>query len=408
MPDYSYTASTEDGKIIKGSQFADSESELADQLQQNGLLLIKCRSGRNSAILESLDISFGTIKQSQLIEFCNNMGVMIKAGVPVTRAIDEIQQDLTDKMFKKILLDIFESMQAGDAFHEALAKHKKHFSKSFVSAIHIGERTGKLDAVFFDLGYHITKMNKLGANVRKALIYPCFVLIVMALASYVFLVKVFPPLLNLLQDFDVPLPALTLVIIATSDFLQKFWPLVIGAVVLFIVAVVVGRQHHKIKYAFDWCEFKLPIIKNLFIQMRLAFFMRYMAMLMSAGLDILRGLDLGIESVDNLFLKKILIDCRAKITEGSQFSAALRQTKVVPNMLTRMLAIGETSGNLDEQMELVAEKYNTDLGRKIAVAIAFMEPMLIIMLALLAFVLVMGVMVPMYELVTHMSNKAGM
>ena len=260
---------------------------------------------------------------------------------------------------------------------------------------------------FFDLARHYKRIDDLVKNVRKALMYPAFVIFALGLAGYVFLAVVFPPLFQLLEDFKVPLPMVTVIVMGVSNGLRNNGLLILAGLIVLIVFFFFGRRAPAIKYYFDLIELNFPGVKSVFIQLRLAFFMRYLSMLLAAGMDILRGLELSTESVNNLVIQRFLIRARERVIEGDFLSDSLRGVHYIPNMVTRMIAIGEQSGNLPEQMEYVADYYNEELERRIAMAVALMEPILLLVLAGIALALVMGVLLPLYNLVSSLSTSVG-
>jgi type II secretory pathway component PulF len=190
-----------------------------------------------------------------------------------------------------------------------------------------------------------------------------------------------------------------------SGFMQVWWPFVFAAMILLLVLFVLSRRWKTVRLWFDWCELNLPGIKKVFVQLRMAFFMRYMSILMGAGINTLRGLELAIKSMNNLVLQRIMEGCLRDVTAGSMLSEAFRKRKIVPRVIIRMIAVGEEAGNVSQQMEYVADQYEEDLTRRISWAMAIMEPVLIFMLAAMALALIMGVLLPIYDLVSGLSNQ---
>lgn len=408
MPDYNYTALDETGAVTKGVRFAESETELAAYLKQAGFILLEYRESSLRRILNFLEnIQLGGVKRRDLIDFSNSMSVMLRAGVSVMNALSELRAELDNKYFRTVIGETMQSIEEGASLNEAMAKNPRVFPAMFVSAIEIGENTGRLDTIFMHLVRHLKRIDDLIKSTRKAMIYPSFVFAAMLLAAYVFLVVVFPKLISMLVEFEVPLPTITRVVMTISGIIQNYWLHIAGAVIIVVVLYVLAQKEERAKYGLDWCQMNIPGIRSLFIQIHLSFFMRYQALLLSAGVDMLRALELGTKSVKNLYLKKILNDCRRQILEGEQLSDAFRRSRIVPSMIIRMIKVGEESGTLDEQMEHVADQYNEELSRKIGMALALLEPLLIFMLAGLAIALIMGVMLPLYDLVSQLSSGAG-
>ncbi|MEA3333584.1 MAG: type II secretion system F family protein [Pseudomonadota bacterium] len=407
MPEFAYKAANAEGSIIKGSQIAPDEVQLAARLKSQGLFLIEARQDKLKQFLNRIDdFAVGSLSRRDLVEFSNNLSVMLRAGVPLVRSLDELGSDSENKILRKSLKKIVNDIMTGDGFSQALTKSGA-FPKLFVNLAEIGEQSGNLDRTLSDMAIHYKKIDALIRNVRKALIYPCFIMLALFLAAYVFLAKVFPPLFELLTQFEVPLPTVTKVIMAISESFQASGHWYALAIVLFIVFIFVMRSRDETKCYLDWVEFNLPPLGKLFIQMRMAFFMRYMALISNAGIDLIRGIKMSLLSINNLVFQETMERARQKIIEGSLFSDALRESRYVPRMTIRMIAVGEESGSLPEQMNLVAEYYSEDLERKIETALTMLEPMLLFAMGGLALALVMGILLPLYNLVSELSSSVG-
>lgn len=408
MPDYSYKAADNTGSVTKGIRFAGNPQELAAALKANNLLILDYSERKDIGFLNKLsEIQIGKVSRRDLVEFSRNMGVMLRAGVTLINALGELRQDLDSKQMQKVIGVMIEDLQAGDTLQEAMKKQPKTFPELYVNAVAIGETTGNLDAIFFDLARHYKRIDDLISNVRKAMIYPAFVLFALILAAFIFLTIVFPPLFDLLLEFGVELPLVTVVVMSVSEFLQNQWMFILVFIVAAIFLFIAARRNKKTKYYLDWVELNIPYFRGLMIQLRMAFFMRYMAMLLSAGVYILQGLRLATQSVNNLVIQEFMNRARERVIEGELFSDAIRGSRYIPNMIVRMISIGEESGTLPEQMDQVADQYNEELERKIASALAMLEPILLFLLAAFALALVMGVLLPLYNLVGELSTQAG-
>lgn len=406
MPDFSFKATDARGLIIKGVRSASSDAELAAQLHQAGLHLLEYKETRFKALHSLWDIlRLGTVSRRDLIDFSNNMGVMLRAGVPLVQCLSELHEDMDNPAFRKVIKSLIDNITAGDSLNEAMAREPKTFPEIYVNVIAIGEETGLLDNVFFDLARHFKRIDDMILQTRRAFIYPSFVVLALILAAYVYLSMVFPLLFSLLEQFDMKLPLITVILQNVSSFMQVWWPYVFTVLIVFIVLFILSRKWNSVRYAFDWCELNLPGIKKVFLQLRMAFFMRYMSMLLAAGINTLRGMELAIESMNNLVLRRVMNECHREVTAGSMLSETFRKRKIIPRMVTRMIAVGEEAGSVSKQMEYVADQYEEDLTRRIIWALTIMEPVLIFVLAGLALALIMGILLPIYDLVTELSSQ---
>lgn len=403
MADYIYKAVDTNGKVIKGSRLANSIAELEFRLRRGGLELLDARESspnRGIRFFRDLGLKLGRVSRQELIEFSNNMGVMLRAGVPLMDAIIELREDQENRFFKGILDTIIEDVSAGNPLHESMRKRSSCFPPLYASIVEIGENTGRLDTVFFELETHYKRIEDLNKNARKALIYPSFVVAVLFLVAIVFLGKVFPVIFSMFEEFDTDLPMVTRVFVSLSNIVKNNWGLVIAGILIFIVLIVILRKIPRTRYYFDWLELNIPYVKGFFLQLRMAFFARYLSMLQNAGVDILKSLDLSIQSINNMVLQKLLGISRQRVEGGISLSSTLKENRFVPNMVVRMISVGEMAGTLPDQLEFVADYYDEGLERKIAFALALMEPILIVVLAGVAMALVMAVLMPAYDIVS--------
>lgn len=408
MPEYLFRAADGTGSIIKGVRFANTEGELAHYFKRDGLFLLEFEETHSNGWLAVLKrIEIGGVPRSLLVEFSNNMAVMLKAGIPVLKALYEFREDCENRHFKSVLGLLTDKVQEGLTLSKAMALKPKDFPVLYRNVIEIGESTGRLDEVLVDLARHYKRIDDLVKNVRRAMSYPVFVISILLLATYVFLTMVFPSLFGLLKSFDVPLPGVTQMIMVVSEALREHTALVFGSVVGMVLLVLLLRKNPPARYLYDWVELHVPYLRSLIIQLHLTFFMRYFSMLLGGGMDILRAMDLATDSIDNSVVRKLLYSAREMIAEGEFLSDALRTVRYFPHMVLRIVAIGEQSGDLQGQLEYVADYYNEVIERRISFALTMIEPVLLIVLAALVLSLIMGVLLPLYNLVSAVSSSVG-
>lgn len=409
MPQYHYKAIDNKGKIVRGKRVANSQQELAERLRFSGLELLKSRLVSSESIIDALqNFQLGSVSRIELIEFSNNMAVMLKAGVPLVDGLLELREDQGNRYFKNVLDSIVEQVEGGDRLNRALKKHPRVFPEIYANIVEIGENTGRLDSVFFDLARHYKRIDDLTKNVQKAMIYPITVLLILIAVSVFFLVKLFPTMFTMLTAFNVEdLPAMTTGFMWLSSFFQNNLLWILIGIFLFFTLIYVLRKIKTTRYFFDWLELRVPFVRGFYLQLRMATFARYLAMLQSAGIDIIRSMDLATQSVNNLILEGLLKHSRKRILEGNTLSATLRGGAIIPNMVVRMIGVGEAAGTLPEQLEFVANYYDEGLERKIVMALAIMEPLLILVLAVMVLSLIAAMFQPMYGIFTDIFKIYG-
>ncbi len=400
MPEYRFKAVNFEGETVRGTREAFDLFELELRLNRSGLDLLSASELRSALVIKALQsINFGSVTRDDLIGFSNNMRVMLGAGVPLVEAVQELKNEEGRGLFKRVLESLIQDVQAGESLHAAMAKWPKCFPSLYSSVIEIGENTGQLDTIFGELVTHYKRIEDLKKNARKALIYPSFVFGTLIVVAVLFLGKVFPVIEKMFAEFELTkLPTITEFFLSLSNFVQTKWVFLVAGVIIFVTFVVVTRSIKITRYYYDVLELNLPLIKTFFQQLRMAFFTRYLATLQHAGVDIIRSLELATRSINNLALQKIMEKCRDDVLGGEQLSESLRNnSKIIPNMVIRMIRIGEVSGSLPDQLEFVAGYYDEALERRIAIFLALMEPILIVILACIGLALIMAILMPMYD-----------
>ncbi len=400
MPNFVFKAVDKEGEVTRGTRAANNIFDLQQRLQGSNLDLLTAKEIRSSNMIKALQaITLGGVKKSALIEFSNNMQVLLSAGVTLVEAMTELRDEERAGPLKRILSNVIEDVQSGESLHSAMSKWPKCFPPLYANVIEIGENTGQLDTVFGELVTHYARIEELKKNVRKAMIYPTFVLATLVLVAVIFLGKVFPVIEQMFEEFNLTkLPTITELFLELSNVIQAHGLYIIAGVAFFIIVIVILRSIKTTRYYFDWLDINTPFFRTFFRQMHMAFFARYLATLQKAGVDILRSLELATQSINNLVLQKIMINCSQDVQEGQHLSESLKtRNKIIPNMVIRMINIGELSGTLPEQLEFVAAYYDEALERRIAIFLALMEPILIVLLAGIGLALIMAILMPMYE-----------
>lgn len=400
MPNFTYKAVDDRGKIVKGDLTVQTHGDLESNLRRRGLELVKVREKSSQSIFANLQtLNIGWITRTELVEFSNNMGIMHRADVPLVDSLLEIKEDQENRYLKGVLESVIERVQGGESLSQSLQQHPRCFPKIYTNIIQIGENTGNLDTVFFELARNYKRIDDLRKNVRKAMIYPSFVICTLLAVAIFFIAKVFPMITDLLSQFDIQeLPPLTKGFKTISDIIKGNWEFVFAALLLFVLLITIVRKVKTTRYYINWTEIRFPFLKGFFLNMRISFFSRYLAMLQSAGVDIITSLDLSIPATNNMVIEKLLTRCRNQVIYGHSLSETLKQSRLIPNMVTRMISVGEASGTLPEQLSFVANHYDEILERKISTFLTIMEPVLIIILAGMVLTLIAAIFQPLFSI----------
>ncbi len=404
MSNYSYKALDADGNVIKGMLEADNASSVYDNLRTRGLFVVDVK--KSSIFLKKISDKLLTwrIRRKDTIEFSSNLAIMIRAGVPILTALDDIIDTIDNQHLKSTIDDIKKNIEMGSRLSDALELHKTIFPDILVRLVRIGEETGRLEGSLAEVASHLQKLEDLAATVKRALIYPVFSLITTGIAVIFWLAYVLPKIMQVIRDLGVKMPLLTRILYELSKITEDYWYVLLVIPVLIIPVWQAMKLRSASRYYLDYIKIKTPIIKHLVYNKLLALFCEQMRLLITAGITIDRSLNVAADVMGNEVFKRAILEAKLDIVAGNRISEALNARTIFPSLLIRMVAIGESSGNLDQQFNFLATHYYKlvdDFSDKIGKMI---EPVLIITLGCVMGIMVAGVLLPMYDVFTKLAK----
>lgn len=343
------------------------------------------------------------IKKTEIIEVIDNLHMIVKAGLPVNTAISDLAKDTDNTALRDILDDVAHRLQTGSTFSKALGKHRDVFSDTTINLVRIGEETGQLDNTLKDAANNMKKIHDLVSKTKSALIYPAFAFVAMLGTMIFWLVVVMPKMIDAFKSFQIELPPTTRFVMKLSDFFQAYIiHMAVGAVVFFILHSFLRRTNSKYRYMTDKILTKMPIFGNIVRNFNYAFIAEYIRLMISAGLPLYMALNIMEESLSNLVYKRSIENSRELISVGRSFSAALAEQKMYPNIILRMVSIGEQTGNLDAQLDNVANYYYYKVDYIATNISKMIEPLVIGFIGVFMLIIMIGLMGPIFSLITNM------
>ncbi|MCX5845286.1 MAG: type II secretion system F family protein [Deltaproteobacteria bacterium] len=404
MNSYSYKALDAKGALIRGVLEADNTSSVHENLTTRGLYVLYVKE--SSVILKKITDRFITwrIRRKDIIEFSSNLSIMIRAGVPILTAIDDIIDTIDNEHLKATISDIKKNIEMGARLSDALELHKAVFPDILIRLVRVGEETGRLEESLSEVAEHLQKLQDLASTVKRALIYPLFSLITTGAAVIFWLAYVLPKIMQVIRDLGVKMPLLTKILYELSKFTEQYWYIfpIIPVLIFFVLQAMKLRP--VTRYYLDYIKIKTPIIRLLTYNKLLALFSEQLRLLITAGITIDRSLEIAAEVMGNEVFKKAILDSKMNIVAGNRISDSLSAHSIFPPLFIRMVAIGESSGNLDKQFGFLATHYYKlvdDFSDKVGKMI---EPILIITLGCLMGLMVAGVLLPMYDVFTKLAG----
>lgn len=405
MPIFLYKAIDEDGAIIAGAVESSGISSAQKYLEDRKLYIIKIKSqGRFIAAIRG-KVRIWSVKRVDVIEFSRNISAMLKAGIPILSALTDIMGMIENARFRQVIGDIRTSIEGGMGFSEAIEAHRETFPDIFLRLVTIGEETGRLDKSFSDIADHLQKMEDLSRAIKRALIYPAFTIVATGGALVFWLVYVLPKILAALIDMGVKLPFMTRVLLVMSNYAQRYWFLVLFVSAIAYITAKILKRNERARYYFDLLQLRLPIIKLIVYNKALALFSEQLRILIVAGITIDRSFNIISDVIGNAVFKKAIAASENAISNGSTIADAMKAQEVFPPLMLRMVSVGEVSGTLEEQFTYLSEYYLKkldDISKKMEKMI---EPIVIGVVGFAFAVIIIGLMMPIYDLVSNIGRR---
>jgi type IV pilus assembly protein PilC len=398
MLNYSYRArNTATGEQVKGIIQADSEGAAVKLINDQGLSPIDIKMSQGGGGLGGL---FGKrVKARDRVLFSRQLSTLINAGLPLLQALRSVNDQTTSKQLKVILNEVTSSLEGGGTLSAALAKHPRVFNQVYISMIAAGETSGTLDKALDRLAIQQEKDADLVSKVRGAMTYPAVVVVVMLGVVGFMIVKVLPQVKNIYDGFEgVELPLLTRVLLAISDFVIHFWWAVL---IVLVLAIFFGTRYARTgpgKEVVDAFKMKAWPVGPLFMKMYMARFARTGSTLVASGVPLLQMLDITGEAVNNVHLKRSINQAAEKVRGGKSLADAIGNDPHFLPLVPNMLKIGEQSGSMEEMLAKAADYYEKEVDNQIAAISSIIEPVMMVLLGVVAFIIVAAVLLPIYGL----------
>ena len=393
LESYRYSAVDEQGNKVSGTEKATSVSAAHLMLLQRGLEPIEVKEHRN--ILQ-FEITKKTVKRKEIMHFSRQMSVFVEAGIPIMEALEVISEETTDKLLKKVLIDMIDELQSGDTFASAAASHPEAFPKYYVAVLESAELTGTLDKVLLELADYLETDIEARSQVTSALIYPA-VVAVMAIGTVIILATfVLPKFRTFFASLNAKLPLPTRMLLSISGFISTWWWAIAGLVLLAIIGFVALRRSDRGRAWLDSVLLKLPVAGSLLQAAIVERVCRVLASLVTAGVDLPRAMAVTAEASNNAVYYKGINNIRDQMMEGGGLAEPLAETGLFPAAARQMFRVGEETGTLDKQMTTAAAFYHRELELKVKHFTSLFEPAIIIFMGLIVGFVAVALVSAMY------------
>lgn len=384
-------------KIVKSSIQADSETAAARLLIKQGFvpLDVQEENGQNNFFAK---IS-GRITTKDKVVFTRQLATLIGAGLPLSQSLHTVMEQTQNKQLQSVIQEVSASVEGGRTLSDSFGKHPTVFSEVFIALIAAGELSGTLDESLQRVANQQEKDAAIAGKIKGALTYPVIVLFVIFGVLIFMLVTVVPQVEKLYEDLGKSLPILTQIMVDTADILTRFWWLVIivvGVGVYFFIQYL--KTENGIKFA-DTFKVKVPLFGQLFRKLYMARFARTAQTLLSSGVSMLDMMKITSHAINNTLIESAIMRAAEKVQGGKALSTALEPEPIISPLVPQMIKIGEQSGRIDEMMGKVAQVFEDELDEEIRTISTLIEPIMMVVLAVVAGGMVGAILLPIYGLV---------
>lgn len=381
---------------------AANEVDLYNQLKTAGLDLVSCSALGSGG---KLGLFRPKIKTRDLIQLFMHLLQMQSAGVPMLESLADVRDSADNQTLKDVITDVHRSVSEGSSLSESLANYPKYFSSIIISLIAAGEETGDLEMSYTQLIDYLKWRDDMNSKIKKATRYPMILLFVIIFTIGFMMTVVVPQIVGFIKNLGQELPSYTIALINTSEFFQNHWLGMILSIIGSVVAYKVLRKNSEVfAFKMDSLFLRLPIVGVLLRKISIARYTRTFGALFSSGIDILGCLKSAQETVSNLALIEALGVVQVQVQSGSPLSKAFSASGEFPTLVTRMIKIGEESGNLTPVLSQVSEFYSKDVDESIQGLITMLEPMLTAILGLTIAWIAAAVFGPIYSSFEHIQT----
>ena len=393
MAEFQYRVITPEGKEEKGTMEGKSVEQVSGVLkaQKNVILSV------SEASLMNRDINFslgGRVSARDYSIFCRQFVSIISAGVSIINALDQTE----NRTLKKALGEVYEDVSKGESMAGAMKKHSKVFPSMLCNMVEAGEASGSMEVAFERMAVQFEKENKLKQSVKKAMIYPIVLLVVMVGVLFLMMIWVIPNFMGMFAELDTELPPITQAVVNMSDFVIAKWWLILLVVAAAIALFKAYAASPSGKFVLGGIALKIPVFGKLQTKSECARLGRTLCTLLGAGVPMMDAIEITGRSMENVHYKKAMMDAKDQVMRGMALSRPLKTCGLFPPMVVHMVSIGEETGNIETMLENVANYYEDDVQVATEQVMALMEPMIIVVMAIVVGVLIMAIMQPMLTL----------
>jgi type IV pilus assembly protein PilC len=400
MPTFQYKTVDKSGKPVRGTLEAANEADLELRLRRMGLDLITCRQADRRA---SATGRRGGATRQDLINFCFDIEQMSRSGIPMLEGLRDLRNSIENPRFKEVLSVMIEDMEGGRVLSQCMAAHPETFDKVFVSLVGAGEQTGRLPEVFQSLAESLKWHDELASQTRRLLIYPSIVMLVVLAVVLFLLIYLVPQVTTLLKTMGIALPFQTRALIAASNVVLAWWPVIFGVPIVAAAAFTMSMARSpRVQYLWDEAKLRLPVVGAILQKIILARFATFFALMYESGITVLEAMRTSEAIVGNRVVAEGLVRAGQQVSAGTSLTECFHDLGLFPPLVIRMLRVGESTGALDVALRNVNYFYTRDVRESVDKALKLLEPAITLGLGAVLALIMWSVLSPVYDVLSKL------
>ncbi len=400
---FQYKGRNQRGESVRGHLEAVSSDAVALQLMNSGVIPIDIgvaqARGDIFAALKARLVASTPITLTDMSLFSRQMFTLLKAGVPIMQALRGLRESTHNPALAKVIISIGESLDTGLDITSALRRHPQVFSSLYVNMVQVGETTGSLQEVFLQLAVYLEREKDTRDRIKSATRYPIFVVAAIFIAIFIINIFVIPTFAKVYAGFKIELPLATKMLIASSNFTVAYWPMIVMTIITVIFSIRYYIRTPEGRYRWHKMKLDIPVVGKVIYKATLSRFSRALAVMMKSGVPLVQGMTVVSRAVDNDYISDRIVQMRDGVERGETIARTAAATGMFPSLVIQMISVGEDTGSVDELMFNVADYYDREVDYDITNLSTALQPILIVFLSIVVFILALGVFLPMWDLV---------
>ncbi|KDR93811.1 type IV pilus assembly protein PilC [Peptoclostridium litorale DSM 5388] len=400
MAEYIYTAKGRKGETLKGVIDSRSEGEAAQKLREKGMypVSIKLQTVANRDIKISLPQK---IKVKDIALMCRQFYSMLDSGISILECVEVLRRQTENRKLAQSLEEVYQKLQKGQTLSASMRQEKGIYPEILINMVEAGEVSGQIDVIMNRMAVHFEKENSINRKIQSAMTYPVIVISIAVLVVWFLISFVLPSFIDMFSGAGVQLPLLTRMLLKVGEFTKNYWYIVFGA--LLGGSYVLGKylRTDEGRYQLDRFKLAFPIIKEMNTKVATSRFSRTLSTLMASGVPIIQAMGIVKKVIGNAVIAKSIDSVMDDIKRGEGLANPLAALKVFPPMLISMIKVGEESGKLSDMLEKSADYYDAEVDDAITRMTTILEPVLIIVMAVIIGTIVMAIVLPMFDMFQH-------